>query len=363
MPGTGSEAPLALDHYRLLGPSGLRVSPLCLGAMTFGTDWGWGADADTSRRIFEIYAEAGGNFIDTANFYTNGTSEKLCGEFIASDRERFVLATKYTLGKRRGDPNAGGNHRKNMVQAIEASLKRLKTDYIDLYWLHVWDWTTPIEEVMRAFDDLVRAGKVLHVGASDTPAWKVAQGNAIASLRGWAPFVAIQVPYHLAQRDIERELVPMCRESGLAICPWAPLAGGILTGKYTRKDLEAQERGERGEVDPFDTDRRMLALTEKKLEIAETVQAVAKEIGRTPAQVAINWVLAQPGMTSPIIGARSIEQLQDNLKTLEFALAPEHLTRLDEVSAIQLGFPLDFINAPFVRSMIHCGTSVEVPQP
>jgi aryl-alcohol dehydrogenase-like predicted oxidoreductase len=332
--GATADAPLALDHYRLLGPSGLRVSPLCLGAMTFGTDWGWGADAATSRRIFEIYAEAGGNFIDTANFYTNGTSETLVGEFIAADRARFVLATKYTLGSRRGDPNAGGNHRKNMVQAIEASLKRLKTDYVDLYWLHVWDWTTPIEE-----------------------------GNAIASLRGWAPLVAIQVPYHLAQRDIERELVPMCRESGLAICPWAPLAGGLLTGKYTRKDLEAQERGERGEVDPFDTDRRVLSLTEKKLEIAEAVQAVAKEIGRTPAQVAINWVLAQPGMTSPIIGARSVEQLQDNLKALEFALGPEHLTRLDEVSAIQLGFPLDFINAPFVRSMVHAGTSVEVPQP
>lgn len=215
----------SLDTYRLLGRSGLRVSPLCLGTMTFGTDWGWGADNDTSKVIFEAYANRGGNFIDTANFYTNGTSEKLVGELIASERDRFVLATKYTMNMRPGDPNAGGNHRKNMVRSVEDSLRRLGTDYIDLYWLHAWDSTTPVDEVMRALDDLVRAGKILHVGASNAPAWKIAQANTLSELMGWTRFVAMQVEYSLAVRDVERELLPMARELDIAVLPWSPLAG------------------------------------------------------------------------------------------------------------------------------------------
>jgi aryl-alcohol dehydrogenase-like predicted oxidoreductase len=230
---------LSLDSYRLLGRSGLRVSPLALGTMTFGTDWGWGSDRDEAKRILDAYLDRGGNFIDTANKYTNGTSERLIGELVGDRRERLVLATKYTLTMRPGDPNAGGNHRKNMVRSVEASLERLKTDYIDLLYLHAWDATTPVEEILRAMDDLVRAGKVLYVGISDTPAWQVSRMQAIADLRGWAPLVALQIEYSLIERTVERELIPMAQEMGLGVIPWSPLASGVLTGKYTRADLDA----------------------------------------------------------------------------------------------------------------------------
>jgi aryl-alcohol dehydrogenase-like predicted oxidoreductase len=355
-----------LDDYRLLGRSGIRISPLCLGAMTFGTDWGWGADAQTSRAIFDAYAERGGNFIDTANFYTKGTSERLVGEFIAGDRERFVVATKYTLNTRPGenDPNAGGNHRKNMVQSVEASLRRLGTDYIDLYWVHAWDFATAVDEVMRGLDDLVRAGKVLALGVSDTPAWKVAQANTIAELRGWSRFVAIQVAYHLALRDVERDLLPLARELDLAVLAWAPLAGGILTGKYTREDLAAQAERDRDKtpVDPFDTSTRVLRLTEKKLEIAETVKAVADEIGRSPAQVAINWLCAEPRVI-PMLGARSLAHIEDNLAAIDFVLTEEQRTRLDSVSRIELGFPHDFLRNDFVRGIVSGGARIDSGTP
>ena len=361
---TTTDALTRLDDYRLLGRSGLRVSPLCLGAMTFGTDWGWGSDRETSKTVFDLYAERGGNFIDTANFYTNGTSEKLVGEFIAADRERFVVATKYTLGTRRGDPNAGGNHRKNMMQAVEASLRRLGTEYIDLYWLHAWDYTTPVDEVMRGLDDLVRSGKVFYVGVSDTPAWKVAEANTLAALRGWSRFVALQIVYNLTSRDVERELMPMARELGLAVTPWGPLAGGVLTGKYTREDLERQQQADGGPApDPFASEQRVLQLTERRLEIAEAVQEIARAIGRSPAQVAINWLCTRPGVTSPILGARRPEQLEDNLAALDFTLDPQHLRRLDEVSAITLGFPHDFLGSPFVGQLIHGGAQVETRMP
>ena len=219
-------------RYKLLGNSGLRVSELCLGTMTFGEDWGWGASKEDSRALFDAYREAGGNFIDTANFYTGGTSERFVGEFIASERDRFVVATKYTLTMRPGDPNASGNHRKNMIQSVEASLRRLGTDYIDLYWLHAWDYLTPVEEVMRGLDDLVRAGKVLYVGVSDTPAWIVSQANTLAALRGWTPFVGLQIEYSLIERTVERELLPMAEAFGLTILAWSPLGSGVLTGKY-----------------------------------------------------------------------------------------------------------------------------------
>jgi len=351
-----SEQPLRLDHYRLLGRSGLRVSPLCLGTMTFGTDWGWGADEDTSRAIFDAYAGRGGNFIDTANFYTRGTSERLVGRFIAAERERFVLATKYTLNMNPGDPNAGGNHRKCMVRAVEASLKRLATDYIDLYWLHIWDDTTPIDEVMRGLDDLVAAGKVLYVAVSDTPAWRIAQANTLAELRGWSRFIALQVEYNLALRDAERDLIPMAIELGLGVLPWSPLASGLLTGKYGREDLERQRREEKREGV---AGSRPMTLTEKRIEIAEAVKAVAGELRRTPAQVALAWLLTRTGVTSPILGARTLAQIEDNLGALDVALDAGALRHLDEASAITLGFPHDFIASDMVRGIVAGGTTID----
>ena len=222
-------------RYKLLGRSGLRVSELCLGTMTFGEDWGWGSSKDVSRKIFDAFAGAGGNFLDTADGYTNGTSEKMVGEFVASERGRWVVATKYSFNQRPGDPNAGGNHRKNMVQALEGSLRRLKTDYVDLYWVHAWDGLTPVDELMRALDDVVRAGKVLYVGVSDTPAWVVSRANTLADCRGWSPFVALQIEYSLVERTPERDLLPMARALDLAVTPWSPLGGGVLSGKYTGK--------------------------------------------------------------------------------------------------------------------------------
>ncbi|WP_343715635.1 aldo/keto reductase, partial [Inquilinus sp.] len=233
---------LSLDHYRLLGRSGLRVSPLALGAMTFGTDWGWGADEAEVRRIVDAYVDRGGNFIDTANQYTEGTSERLVGKFAADRRDRLVIATKYTLPLRHGDPNAGGNHRKSLVRSVESSLQRMRTDYIDLLYLHAWDFTTPVEEILRAMDDVVRAGKVLYVAISDAPAWQVARMQTIADLRGWSPLIALQIEYSLIERTVERDLIPMARELGLGVIPWSPLASGVLTGKYGRADLEIQAR-------------------------------------------------------------------------------------------------------------------------
>jgi aryl-alcohol dehydrogenase-like predicted oxidoreductase len=353
--------PPRLDHYRLLGRSGLRVSPLCLGTMTFGTDWGWGADRETSRAMFEAYAERGGNFLDTANFYTGGTSERLLGEFLGAERDRFVLATKYTLNMRRGDPNAGGNHRKCLVQSVEASLRRLDTDAIDLLWVHAWDFTTPIDEVMRSLDDLVRRGKVLYLGVSDAPAWKVAQANTLADARGWTPFVALQVEYNLVQRDVERDLVPMARELGLAVMPWSPLAGGLLTGKYGEEDLRRQQAevaaGTAG--DPFDRPQRMVLLTEQRLRIAAAVKEVGSAVGRTPAQVALQWVLRRPGVTAPILGVRRLDQLLDNLGALDFTLDEALLSRLERAGRIPLGFPHDFLQGAFVRDLVTGGTTIQ----
>jgi len=324
-------------RYKLLGKSGLRVSELCLGTMTFGEDWGWGASKEESRKIFDAFAAAGGNFIDTANNYTDGTSEKYVGEFIGAEREYFVAATKYTLSKRKDDPNAGGNARKNMLQAVEASLKRLKTDYLDLYYLHMWDYTTPVEEVMRAFDDLVRQGKVLYVGISDTPAWIVSQANTLAELRGWARFVALQVPYSLADRAVERDLLPMARAFDMAILPWGLLEAGELTGKYNR---------------PTDEPKRNQQPSERNLALADEVMKLAQEIGRTPSQVAINWVRQQPGLVIPILGARREAHIKDNLGCLEFELTAEQMRRLAQASPISLGFPHSFWASQDVKELI-----------
>ena len=332
-------------RYKLLGRSGLRVSELCLGTMTFGDDWGWGAPKEESRKMFDAFAEAGGNFIDTANNYTNGTSEKIVGEFIASDRDRFVIATKYTLTERPDDPNFGGNHRKNMFRSIEGSLKRLNTDHVDLLWLHMWDSVTPIEEVMRALDDLVRVGKVLYVGISDTPAWVVSQANAIAELRGWSRFVAYQGEYSLASRAPERDILPMTHALEMAFTPWGILEGGEMTGKYNAPSEEPKRSK--------DTSPRIKTL-------AAELMSLAEEIGHTPSQIAINWVRQQPYLVIPIIGARSKKHLADNMGYLDFELNPEQMSRLSAASPIDLGFPHSFLRSDHVRGLIFGKTFAQI---
>jgi aryl-alcohol dehydrogenase-like predicted oxidoreductase len=324
-------------RYKLLGRSGLRVSEVALGTMTFGDAWGWGAPKDESRRMFEAFLDAGGNFVDTACNYTDGQSEEFVGEFVRADRDRIVLATKYTLTSRRDDPNAGGNSRKSMVRTLEDSLRRLGTDYIDLLWLHMWDGMTPVEEVVRALDDLVSSGKVLYVGISDTPAWVVSQAVMLADLRGWSRFVAVQAPYSLADRDVERELLPMARSLELAFTPWGMLEGGALTGKYLSETGEA---------------RRYERAGDRVNAIAREVLGVAEEIDATPSQVAIAWVRAQPWLTVPIVGARTEEQLRDNLGALDVELADEHVERLSSASGFDVGFPRSFLESDHVRGLI-----------
>jgi aryl-alcohol dehydrogenase-like predicted oxidoreductase len=343
---------VSLDRYRLLGRSGLRVSPLALGTMTFGSDWGWGAAEDEARRIFDAYVDRGGNFVDTANQYTNGTAERLVGKFAAGRRDRLVLATKYTLTTRPGDPNSGGNHRKSMVGSVEESLRRLGTDHLDLLYLHAWDFTTPVEEILRAMDDLVRAGKVLYVGISDTPAWQVSRMQAIADLRGWSPLVALQIEYSLIERTVERDLIPMAGEMGLGVIPWSPLASGVLTGKYTRDDLghgggSAAAEGTRKNVAAANG-----ALTERGLAIADVVTDVARGLGVTPSQVALAWTLRDPRVTAPIIGARTLAQLEDNLGALELTLPDTAVADLEAASAVELGFPHEFLHRPMTRYMM-----------
>ncbi len=321
-------------EYRLLGRSGLRVSELALGAMTFGSE-GFGVEKDESRKVYDAFREAGGNFIDTANGYAGGRSEEFLGEFIADDRDRVVLATKFTIPMRGRDANAGTNNRKNMMESVEASLRRLRVDFIDLYWVHAWDALTPTEELMRGLDDLVRAGKVRYVGISDTPAWVVSRANTLAELRGWSAFVGLQIPFSLLERTVERELLPMAKALGITVTPWGAVGSGVLTGKYNR-DPEAKGRAAAsGRV------------TERGIEIAGAVIEVAEKIGRTPAQVALNWVRQADAEIVPLVGARVVEQLRDNLGCLEFRLDDEQMGRLNDVSRIELGFPRDFLEQRF----------------
>jgi aryl-alcohol dehydrogenase-like predicted oxidoreductase len=329
-----------LNQYRVLGHSGLKVSPLCLGTMTFGTGAGWSADEATSKAIFDSYLEQGGNFIDTAISYTNGMSETLLGKFIVGRREQLVLATKFAVNTRPGDPNAGGNHRKNIVQAVETSLKHLGTDYIDLYYLHMWEGRTPVEEIMRALDDLVRSGKVLYLGISDTPAWQISRANMLAELRGWTSFIALQIEYNLGQRTGERDLLPMARELGIGVLPWSPLGGGLFSGKYSRDDLAVDTRSKGTRKEWM---RQFGRFTERHLAIADVVNRIAQEIGRTSAQVAVAWTLMQPGVTSTVLGVRTTDQLLDNLNAMTVELSPEQIHDLDQASAIELGFPHDFL--------------------
>ncbi|SDH83874.1 aldo/keto reductase [Mucilaginibacter sp. P25] len=324
-------------NYKLLGRSGLKVSELCLGTMGFGTEGGWGAEKDTSFAIMDAYANAGGNFIDTANVYKLGTSEKIIGEYLGNhDRDYFVLATKYTLKDNTTNPNASGNNRKNMMRSVEESLKRLKTDFIDVLYLHIWDNITPIDEVLRGLDDLIKQGKVNYAAISDTPAWVVSKGNTLAELMGWSQFIALQVEYSLLARTAERELIPMAKHYGMTVTPWAPLAGGALTGKYLR--------GEQGRVKPESNRRNDRAKT-----ITEVVVGIAAELGVSESHVALQWMMDRDFSCIPIVGATKIDQLNDNLKAIDTKLTPEHFKKLNEVSAIELGFPGDFFNEDAVK--------------
>jgi aryl-alcohol dehydrogenase-like predicted oxidoreductase len=319
-------------QYKLLGKSGLKVSEVGFGALTFGTEMGLGVDKEESRKVYETYREAGGNFIDTANIYNRGTSEKILGELIAPERDRIVLATKYTGAMWGRDVNASGNSRKNMMTSIHASLKRLKTDYIDLYWVHIWDPLTPIEETMRGLDDLVRQGKVNYIGISDAPAWVVARANTLAELRGWSSFVGLQVKYNLIERDVERELLPMTQAFEMAVVIWNAIAAGVLSGKYN-KDANTEGRAKtRGQVN------------ERGLRITAEVMAVADEIGATPSQIALAWLKQRPGLIIPLIGARTVEQLKENLGCLNVRLDEQQMERLNKVSIIDPGFPHDMLS-------------------
>ncbi len=326
-------------RYKLLGKSGLRVSELALGTMTFGEDWGWGASKEESQKQFEIFAEAGGNFIDTSVNYTDGTSEKFVGDFIQGDRDHYVVATKYTLSRNWDDPNAGGNSRKNMMVSIETSLKRLKTHYIDLFWLHMWDYMTPLDEIMRGLDDLVRSGKVLYIGISDTPSWIVSRADMMAELRGWAKFVALQIPYSVASRDPERALLPMARELEIAVTPWGIIGGGALSGKYQDSPDEPNRYG------------NDINFRERTLNTIKVIKEISAEVERSTAQVAAKWVHQQQhrAIMIPILGARTASQLQDSLEILNWQLTTEQLQKLEEVSQIELGFPHGFSDAnPYV---------------
>lgn len=343
---------LSLDHYRLLGRSGLRVSPLCLGTMTFGETWG--AEEAESRRIFDAYVDRGGNFVDTAGYYAQGRSEALTGKFAKEKRERLVLSTKYSLAVEQGDPNGAGNSRRSMVRAVEDSLKRLETDRIDLLFLHVWDDTTPADEILRGFDDLVRQGKILYIGISDTPAWQVARLQTIAELRGWTQLAALQVEYSLLQRATERDLIPAAKALGLGVMPWSPLASGLLSGKYaTKAQASSDPAGGRGDIM-----KAIGRVNPASVAVADAVQAVADEVGASSAQVAIAWTLANPAVAAPLLGARTLRQLEDNIGALSVSLTADHLAKLDAASRIELGFPHDFLTYDFIRAGLTGGTSV-----
>jgi aryl-alcohol dehydrogenase-like predicted oxidoreductase len=324
-------------RYTTFGRTGLRVSELVLGAMTFGEHGGVGAPIEECRRILDAYAEAGGNAVDTAINYRGGASEEILGELLAGRRDQFVVATKYTVTRDPADPNGGGNPRKNLRLSLETSLRRLRTDHVDIQWVHLWDRHTPIDETMRALDDAVTAGKVLYVGVSDTPAWVVSRANTLAEWRGWTPFAGLQVPYSLLNRDAERELLPMAEAYGLAVTAWSPLGGGVLSGKYGAGPLDKPARLNRDTI------------SDRDLGVARVVQEVAGELGATPAQVALAWTTHRGGVL-PIIGARTVEQLKENLGCTAVTLPPPLVMRLEAATEFSLGFPADFIaqNRPWV---------------
>jgi aryl-alcohol dehydrogenase-like predicted oxidoreductase len=355
-----------LTRYHLLGRTGLRVSPLALGAMTFGVDgsegtgiWGrWGSDEEASRAVFHRYLEVGGNFVDTAVNYGGGRSEDLLGKFVeeAGVRDQIVLATKFTMSTQPGNPNAAGNGRKNLIASLDASLRRLRTDYVDLYWMHAWDSMTPVEEVMSTLDAQVRAGKVRAVGFSNVPAWYVAKAQLTARSYGWEPVAALQLQYSLAAREIERELVPAALDLGLGVVPYSPLASGFLAGKYERA---ADGTSGDGRLEGLKALAPQLAqFSDQAWLTLDVLRKVASEVGRTPAQVAVNWVAQRPGVVSTLLGARTVEQLDDNLAALEFELSPEQRARLEEVSAPELSRVEQLHRDELGRQMIFGGTDV-----
>ncbi|MBV9388954.1 MAG: aldo/keto reductase [Chroococcidiopsidaceae cyanobacterium CP_BM_ER_R8_30] len=349
---------MSLNSYYTLGRSGLRVSRLALGAMTFGTEWGWGADEDTARQLFNTYIDASGNFIDTADLYTNGTSESWIGKFVAERglRDRVVIATKFSYNAEPGNPNAGGNGRKNILRAVEGSLKRLGTDYIDLYILHTWDQITPAQEVVRTLDDLVRAGKVRHVGLSDTPAWYAARAQTLAEWRGYEPLSTLQLEYSLVERNIEREFISLGLELGMGVMVWSPLASGLLSGKY--KPSEGAFTGE-GRLDTLKDSQNpaFQKFTERNWKIIAELENVAKELDRSMAQVAVNWTANRPGIASVIVGATKLLQLEDNLKALDFEIPAELNNRLEAISRPERQFPYSFFE-PEIQGMLHGGKSI-----
>jgi aryl-alcohol dehydrogenase-like predicted oxidoreductase len=317
-------------RYTTFGRTGLRVSELVLGAMTFGEQGGVGAPIEECRRILDAYAEAGGNVVDTAINYRGGASEEILGELLAGRRDRFVVGTKYTVTRDPDDPNGGGSHRKNLRLSLETSLRRLRTDHVDIYWVHIWDRSTPTDETMRALDDAVTAGKVLYIGVSDTPAWVVSRANTLADWRGWTPFAGLQVPYSLIERDAERELLPMAQAYGMTVLGWGPLGGGVLSGKYSAGSPAGTTRLSQD------------AISDRDLGVARVVGEVATELGVTPAQVALAWVRERHGVL-PIIGARTVHQLQQNLGCTAVTLPSELVVRLEAATQFSLGFPADFI--------------------
>ncbi len=349
---------MLLNTYYTLGRSGLRVSRLALGAMTFGTEWGWGAEEETARQLFDTYVDAGGNFIDTADLYTNGTSEAWLGKFIADRnlRDRMVITTKFTFNAEPGNPNAGGNGRKNILRAVEGSLKRLGTDYIDLYLLHAWDMITPTEEVMRTLDDLVRSGKVRHIGLSDTPAWYAARAQTLAEWRGYEPLSTLQLEYSLVERNIEREFMPLGAELGMGIMVWSPLASGLLSGKYKPSQGGATGEG-RLETMKDSSNPGFQKFSDRNWQIVAELEKVAQELGRSMAQVALNWTVNRPGIASVIIGATKLSQLTDNLQALEFQIPPELGDLLETVSRPEAQFPYSFFGSE-IQGMIHGGVAV-----
>jgi aryl-alcohol dehydrogenase-like predicted oxidoreductase len=334
-----------LDQYVTLGRSGLRVSPLCLGAMTFGEEWRFGADEKVSRDMIDCYLDKGGNFIDTANSYTNGHSEEIIGRHLGQDRarrDRVVIATKFTSNLHPGDPNGGGGNRKSIISACEDSLRRLRTDYIDLYWQHWMDPFTPPEETMQTLDTLVRAGKVRYVGISDTPAWRVVEAQMTALCRGWVPLTALQIEYSLLERTVEAELLPMAQRMGLGVTPWGPLRSGVLSGKYSRTNTQPESPGRAVMVNP--------SLTEAAFRVLDVLVPLARSRNTTPARMALAWLVSRPGVSTPIIGARTVAQLEENIAALELTLEPHDVAALDKVSEPAKPFPVNFLGSLYSAS-------------
>lgn len=335
--------------YKQLGTSNLKVSEVCLGAMTFGEELGIGAPEAESRRVFDTFLDAGGNFIDTANMYNRGTSERMLARFIEGNRDYVVLASKYSLSTQGADPNAGGNHRKNLVQSLESSLRRLKTEYLDLYWVHAWDRSTSLPELMRALDDQVRAGKILHVGISNAPAWVIAAANTLAAERNMTPFTAMQLHYNLLERSIEREHFELSDAQNMAIAAWSPLASGFLTGKFNPGTDESAREGARLTTSP----RGAQYLQPDKFAIAEELAKLAKDIGCTSAQLALAW-MAQRSATSviPIIGARTATQLDENLGCIDVQLQAAQVEQLDALTAPEPEYPQALFESEFFQNMM-----------